>query len=127
LGDLFKGFDPKSLVEPMQQLGQVLLNLSPGVGTFQALSRHAQELGKWFTTSVVPALQKAKPGFDELLKAGKQLWPIFQQISQVLHDSLQKAFDALLPVFEKAVPVVIKFAGVLANLLGKAIQFLAPY
>ncbi len=119
--------NPQGIVNGIKQIGQVFLNLSPGVNLFQALASHAQELGKWFQSSVVPAFNQAKPGFQELLKAGQSLLPVIQTIGNTVHSTFQTAFSALLPVFEKAIPLIIKIAGVISGGLGKAIQFLAPY
>lgn len=119
--------DPNGIMTSVKEVGQIFLNLSPAVNIFDALSRHAQDLGKWFQSSVVPALKQAQPGFESLQKAMAGLLPAVEKISEIFHNTFQKAFDALLPVFEKAVPLFIRISGLIADGLGKAIQFAMPY
>lgn len=116
-----------SIGTAMKQVGQVMMNLSPGVNLFEALSRHAQDLGKWFQSSVAPALKQAEPGFANLMRAIMDLLPVMVKISEIVHETFQKAFDALLPVFERMIPLVIEISGQIADGLGTAIKFLAPY
>lgn len=127
IGDAFSHIDFKAIGNDVKTVGQIFINLSPAGNLLQALAGHAQELGKWFNTSVVPALKGAEPGFKNLGGALAGLLPAFKQISDVIHTTFQAAFTALLPVFEKVVPIIIQIAGIIANLLGAAIKFLTPY
>lgn len=127
LGDVFSHIDFKAIGNDVKTVGQIFLNLSPAGNLLQALAGHAQELGKWFNTSVVPALKGAEPGFKNLGGALAGLLPAFKTISDVVHNSFQAAFNALLPVFEKAIPIIIRIAGIVADSLGAAIKFLTPY
>jgi phage-related protein len=117
----------KAIGEGARTLFGAFTNLSPAGNLFDALSRHAQDLGKWFQASVVPALKQAEPGFAALGHAIATLLPVFANIAEVVHTTFQKAFDALLPVFERFIPLVIVLAGQIAGGLGAAIQFLEPY
>lgn len=116
-----------SIGNVLPQIMKFITNTNPLANLFEALSTHAQELSKWFQSSVVPALQQAQPGFMQLVKAGQSLLTMFGQIGQTIHNTFQAQFSALLPVFERAIPLIIKIAGVIADGLGRAIQFLAPY
>ena len=127
LNNIVPHIDLSALAASVKQIGQIFLNLSPAANIFDALSSHAQELGKWFQSAVVPAIKQAEPGFEELGQAVARLLPAFVTISGVVHDTFQTAFSALLPVFEKAVPLVIRISGLVADGLGKAIQFVTPY
>lgn len=115
------------LGDVLKNVGQNMLNMSPAGNLFQAIASHAQDLGKWFNTSVVPALKAAEPGFKNLMQALSGLGPVFKTIGDVVHNTFQTAFNALLPVFEKAIPIIIQIAGIVANSLGAAIKFLTPY
>jgi TP901 family phage tail tape measure protein len=109
------------------QVMKFFANMSPGANLLQALSSHAQDLGKWFQSSVIPAFKQAEPGFIQLAKAGQSLLGTLSSVGNTVHNAFQGAFSALLPVFEAIIPYAIKLAGVISDVLGKAIQFLAPY
>ena len=125
--DLVSHIDFKQIASGFGQVFQIIQNASPSVNLIKDLASHAQELGKWFQTSVVPALNNAQPGFNSLKQALAGLLPAFQTISGVIRDVFTKAFNALLPIFEKAVPLIIQIAGYIADGLGKAIKFITPY
>lgn len=127
LGKVIGSVDFKGIEDGAKTLFQDIMNISPAVNLFQSLSDHAQDIGKWFTSSVVPALKQAQPAFGNLMSSIGGLLPVITTISQVIHNVFQAAFDALLPVFMKVIPIIIQIAGIIANLLGNAIKFLTPY
>lgn len=110
-----------------KQVGQIAMNVTPAGNAFQSLSAHAKDLGKWFTSSVLPAIRGAEPGFKNLGSALLGLLPLIQNTASVMRGVFKQAFDAFLPVFERIIPMIIQFSGVLANGLGNAIRFLTPY
>ena len=127
ISNILSHIDFSGLEGDVKTAGQIFLNLSPAVNLFDALSAHAQELGKWFNTSVVPALKATEPGFKNLMQAIQGLIPAALQISNVIHDFFMKAFNDLLPIFMKIIPIIIQITGYIANGLGMAIKFLTPY
>lgn len=121
LTNIFSG-----VVAAIRQIIGVAGQLSLPINLFQVLSKNAQELGKWFQQSVVPAFNQAKPGFVNLGQAAAQLLPFLKNIADIVHTTLQKAIEALLPVLQKLIPLFIQFAGTLANNIGTTIKALIP-
>lgn len=95
---------------------------------FQQFGKTAQDVGKWFQTSMLPAIQQAMPGFQHLgsvmattvAPALAQIWAVGQQIARNVMPPLTKAFETISPI-------VVRVGGFLADNLGKALQFIAPF
>lgn len=79
---------------------------------FQVFGPILAQVGKWFTTDVLPALNKALP-------------PIGKLISSVM-DFVGSALQPLLNALEPLVPPILTIAGEIASLLTPAIQKLTP-
>lgn len=95
---------------------------------FQTFSSVAESLGKWWQSTMAPAIAQAMPGFENLGKviatsvapAFAKIWAVGQQVAMHLLPPLTKAFETV-------APIVVKVGGFLADNLGKALQFLMPY
>ena len=123
-GDLSTGF--KTIVPLVKNLAGLM------GGEFSKeikdLGEDAKQLGLWFTSSVVPAFQKALPGFMNLGSTilGTVI-PAFIQIRGIVVDVIQHAFQVFAPIVEKIIPPLIIFAGVLANNIANGFKFIMPY
>jgi hypothetical protein len=95
---------------------------------FQFVKDKGQELSSWFGADMVPALQKALPGFahlgDVLLNT---VAPALVTAWSKLEDFRRLVADAFIHVFEKATPLLVEFGGAVADKLGSALQFVTPY
>ncbi|MGH2478108.1 MAG: phage tail protein, partial [Ktedonobacteraceae bacterium] len=88
----------------------------------------AKDLGKWWQTTMAPAIASAMPGFEHLasviattvVPAMAKIWAVGQQVAREVMPPLIKAFETI-------APIVVKVGGFLADNLGKALQFLMPY
>lgn len=95
---------------------------------FQTFSKTAQQVGQWFQTSMLPAIQQAMPGFEHLgsviattvVPSLAKIWAVGQQVAR-------EVMPPLIQAFEKVAPIVVKVGGFLADNLGKALQFIMPF
>lgn len=126
LAGLFEHVDLKPVLGMFKQVGDVV------GGQFQQNFKFAggiiQQLGQWFKSSMLPAIQQVLPGFEHL--GGAILTTVVPAIAQLWAHGQQLARQVLPPLiqgFEAVAPVVVKVGGFLADKLGSAIQFLTPY
>jgi tape measure domain-containing protein len=99
------------------QLGKVL----------QDVGKDLQAFGAWFMSDVMPALQKAMPGFQSLADTLlRDVIPATIKIKDVVIDFVQHALEILAPIIGRLVPPMIEFAGVLAGGISNALKFLTP-
>jgi tape measure domain-containing protein len=116
-----------------KEFGPSLQNIANLIGgeftrELKDVSQVSQEFGRFFSTSVVPALKDAEPSFTKLGHVMlDNVVPALFKIRGVSLDVMEHAFKVLGPVVEKIVPPLIRFAGVLASGLGDALKFLMPY
>lgn len=95
---------------------------------FQTFSSTAQSLGKWWQSTMAPAIAQSMPGFENLGKiiatdvapAFAKIWAVGQQVAMHLLPPLTKAFETV-------APIIVKVGGFLANTLGQGLQFIMPY
>lgn len=95
---------------------------------FKSFMQTAQDLGKWFQTSMLPAIQQAMPGFQHLatvvatdvVPSLAKIWAVGQQVMRDVMPPLTKAFETI-------APIVVRVGGFLADNLGKALQFIMPF
>lgn len=115
-----------SLKSGFQQVGQIV---GGQIGQdFQFFGQTVQQLGKWFQTSMLPAIQQAMPGFEHLgsvlattvAPALAKIWSVGQQVTRDVMPPLIKGFETI-------EPVIVRVGGFLADNLGKALQFVAPF
>lgn len=87
-----------------------------------------QELGKWFQTTLLPAIKQAMPGFQSL--AGVLISTVVPGLFKLWAIG-QKVIDEVLPplvhVMEAVIPVAIKLGGIIAGGLAASLKFLMPY
>jgi tape measure domain-containing protein len=115
-----------SLTSGFQQVSSIVGGtLSANFKTFSDI---AQSLGKWWQTTMAPAIAAAMPGFESLgstiatvvVPAFAKIWAVGQQVARELLPPLTQAFETI-------APIVVKVGGFIAGTLGQAIQFLTPY
>lgn len=95
---------------------------------FKSFMQTAQQVGQWFQTTMLPAIQQAMPGFEHLgsviattvVPSLAKIWAVGQQVMRDVMPPLTKAFETI-------APIVIKVGGFLADNLGKALQFIMPF
>lgn len=95
---------------------------------FQQFGQTVQQVGTWFKTSMLPAIQQAMPGFEHLgsvlatnvAPALAKIWAVGQQLTREALPPLTRAFEAI-------APIAVKVGGFLADNLAKALQFIAPF
>lgn len=95
---------------------------------FKEIGQLVQQVGGWFKTTMLPAINAAMPSFQSLGKAVlNNLLPALAKIWTVGQQVVMAFLPLLVQWFEKAAPIVMELAGFIANGLGKAIQFLSPF
>lgn len=95
---------------------------------FQQFGQTVQQVGKWFQTDMLPAIKQAMPGFEHLasviatsvVPSLAKIWAIGQQVAR-------EVMPPLIQAFETVAPIVVRVGGFLADNLGKALQFIAPF
>lgn len=95
---------------------------------FQQFGQTVQQVGKWFQTDMLPAIKQAMPGFEHLasviatsvVPSLAKIWAVGQQVMRDVMPPLTKAFETI-------APIVVRVGGFLADNLGKALQFIAPF
>lgn len=98
------------------------------ITTLQDVGKDAKQVGGWFASDVVPALEKVLPIFEDLAKTWLGTWiPALIQVKSIVIDVVQHAFEKFAPIVERLVPPLIQLAGILAGGLSSAIKFLTPY
>jgi hypothetical protein len=113
--------------------GPALKNIAGLLGgqfkqTLRDVSTDAQQFGKWFESSVVPALQKAEPGFLQLGKVVlTDVLPALIQLRGIATDVIQHALETFGPVLAKIIPPLVVLSGQIAGGLAVALKFLMPY
>lgn len=123
---VFSGLGKGPAAAGLQQVSQIV------GGQFNANFKMAalvvQELGRWWQTTMLPAIQQAMPGFQHLasvvattvVPSLAKIWVVGQQLAREAIPPLVKAFETL-------EPIIVRVGGWLANQLGNALQFIAPY
>lgn len=92
------------------------------------LSQVSQEFGRFFDTTVVPALKNAEPSFTKLGHVMLDVVvPALFKIRSVSMDVMEHAFKVFGPIIERIVPPLIRFAGIIAGGLADGLKFLMPY
>lgn len=94
---------------------------------FRLLGQETQELGKWWQSSMLPAIHQAEPGFTKLgtvlatdvAPAIAKVWAVGEKLSR-------EALPPLTKAFEKIEPVVVRVGGFLAGELAQGIQKITP-
>lgn len=95
---------------------------------FQTFSKTAQDVGKWFQSDMLPAIKQAMPGFEHLASViATSVVPSFAKIWAVGQQVMRDVMPPLTKAFETIAPIVVRVAGFLADNLGKALQFIAPF
>lgn len=133
ISDALMGIDKAASGSGLSSMSGVFKQVSGIVGgalsaDFQTFSDITQSLGKWWQTTMAPTIATTLPSFEKLgtiiattvIPAFAKIWTVGQQIAREL-------FPPLIAAFETIAPIVLQVGGFLADNLGKALQFLAPY
>jgi tape measure domain-containing protein len=87
-----------------------------------------QEFGRFFTTSIVPALKDAEPGFLNYAHViVDTVIPAMFKIRSIVMDVVEHAFKVFGPIVERIIPPLIRFAGIIYNGLAEGMKFIMPY
>lgn len=115
-----------SLVSGFQSVsGIVGGTLSANFKTFSGI---VSGLGKWWQSTMWPAIQSALPGFEHLASVvATNVVPALAQIWSQGQKLMRDVMPPLVKAFETVAPVVVKVGGFLADNLGKALQFIMPF
>jgi len=114
-----------SLKDGFGQVGSIVGGtLKENFKTFGAI---LADLGKWWQTTMQPAIAAVMPAFERLGKiiattvvpAFAQIWAVGQQVMRTVLPPLSKAFETI-------APVIVKVAGFLADQLGQALKTIMP-
>lgn len=86
------------------------------------------DLGRWWQSTMQPAIQQAMPAFQRLGSImATVVAPAIAKVWAVGQELMRQVMPPLIKAFETIAPIVMKVAGIVADNLGKAIQFLTPY
>lgn len=119
-----------SLIDPIGKLFQTVSQIVGGQlsADFKLFSGIAKDLGKWWQSTMAPAIAEAMPGFTKLASViGGTVVPAFAKIWAVGQQVARQLLPPLTKVFETIAPIIVKVGGFLADNLGKALQFIAPF
>lgn len=95
---------------------------------FKTFSQTAQSLGKWWQTTMGPAIQSAMPGFEHLASVvATNVVPALAQIWSQGQKLMRDVMPPLTKAFETVAPIVVKVGGFLADNLGQALKFIMPF
>lgn len=87
-----------------------------------------QQVSFWIDMTLKPALKAALPAFENLGTIMiTRVLPAFLSIWAAGQNLTRRLLPILIDVVEHAIPPIIRFASIIADGLGHAISFLAPY
>jgi tape measure domain-containing protein len=111
---------------PLQNIGDIIGGTLKD--DFDFALKEGKGLSSWFGADMVPALQKAAPGFqhfgDVLLN---DVAPALANAWSKMHDLERTALAVFIPLFEKATPLMVQFGAAVYDKIGSALQFVTPY
>lgn len=118
LGGAGKGFDFGGIITQLQGLGLTIA---------QQVLPIVQQLGGWFKSDMLPAIQSVMPAIQSFGQfIVNTLVPAFINIEGWVMKAGAALSKLLLPIFEKIEPIVVRLAGWLLNMGQQALAFLIP-
>jgi phage-related protein len=88
----------------------------------------AQAVGKWFMSSVMPAIKDALPGFENLAHTLLDtVIPALLHMRDMTMDLIEHAVKTFGPIIERIIPPLMRFAGIIANDIANGLKFIMPY
>lgn len=116
LSSLYQGF------QQAQQIvgGQLQAN-------FKTFTDIIKDLGKWWQTTMQPAIAQAAPAFERLGGIIANVAPSFAKVWAGGQQVTREVMPPLIKAFETIAPIVVKVGGFLADNLGQALKFIMPF